>query len=67
MWLEYVQYSIGEMGQEDGTKRVRDVFERALTACGLHPVLGNTLWEAYREFENALLAGLQVIVPHMTC
>ncbi|KAK3597200.1 hypothetical protein CHS0354_003704 [Potamilus streckersoni] len=58
IWLEYVQYAIGGMGREDGIKRVRDVFEQALTAAGLHVAQGSSLWEAYREFENAILTGL---------
>ena len=61
LWLEYAQFSIGGMGEEGGIDRVRNVFERALAATGLHVTEGATLWEAYREFENAILAGLQVI------
>ena len=57
VWLEYVQFSIG--GKE-GMECVREVFESALTACGLHFTRGEPLWEAYREWENAILAGLQV-------
>ena len=38
---------------------VRDTFERALSAVGIHVASGSMLWEAYREFESALLAGLQ--------
>ncbi|KAJ8312590.1 hypothetical protein KUTeg_009963 [Tegillarca granosa] len=58
VWLEYVQYSIGGIGSKDGVTKIREVFERALTAGGLHTTLGSNLWEAYREFENAVLAGL---------
>ncbi|XP_064613155.1 squamous cell carcinoma antigen recognized by T-cells 3-like [Liolophura sinensis] len=58
VWLEYVQFSIGGMGHEGGIQRVRDVFERALTAAGLHVTKGAMIWEAYREFEAAVLAGL---------
>ncbi|XP_064424274.1 squamous cell carcinoma antigen recognized by T-cells 3 [Latimeria chalumnae] len=59
IWLEYAQYSIGGMGQEGGIGKVRDVFERALTAVGLHMTKGAAIWEAYREFENAILGTLQ--------
>ncbi|XP_029475546.1 squamous cell carcinoma antigen recognized by T-cells 3 isoform X2 [Rhinatrema bivittatum] len=59
IWLEYAQYSIGGMGQERGIEKVRMVFERALTAVGLHVTKGATMWEAYREFENAILSTLQ--------
>lgn len=65
VWLEYVQFSIGGMGQQNGVKRIRETFDRALTACGLHVSKGASLWEAYREFENAILAGLLVsTVPY---
>ena len=60
VWLEFVQHSIGAMGQPDGLRRVREAFERAVTAVGLHTVKGSMVWEAYREFENAILLGLQV-------
>nr|KAG5713215.1 hypothetical protein BaRGS_007742 [Batillaria attramentaria] len=58
VWLEYVQFVIGGMGSEGGIQHIRDVFENALTAVGLHVTQGANVWEAYREFENALLAGL---------
>ena len=61
VWLEYAQFAIGGMGREDGIPKARQVFDRALTACGLHVTKGANLWEAYREFENAILAGLLVI------
>ena len=48
------------MGEEGGVIKVREVFDKALTACGLHVSKGENLWEAYREFENAILAGLLV-------
>lgn len=60
VWLEYVQFAIGGMAGEGGVQHVRDVFERAVTAVGLHVSQGANVWEAYREFENALLAGLMV-------
>ncbi|KGL82069.1 Squamous cell carcinoma antigen recognized by T-cells 3, partial [Tinamus guttatus] len=63
IWLEYAQYSIGGIGQEGGVERVRAVFERALTAVGLHVTKGTALWEAYREFENAILETAQVGGP----
>ncbi|XP_010894687.1 squamous cell carcinoma antigen recognized by T-cells 3 isoform X2 [Esox lucius] len=59
IWLEYAQYSIGGMGQPGGIEKVRSIFERALTAVGLHMTKGATVWEAYREFENAILATVQ--------
>jgi hypothetical protein len=50
------------MGLQDGVETVRNTFERALTAVGLHVAKGAILWEAYREFENVMLAMLQVII-----
>uniref|UniRef100_A0A665UNG2 RRM domain-containing protein n=1 Tax=Echeneis naucrates TaxID=173247 RepID=A0A665UNG2_ECHNA len=35
------------------------IFERAVTAVGLHMTKGQTVWEAYREFENAILSTVQ--------
>ncbi|XP_077600507.1 spliceosome associated factor 3, U4/U6 recycling protein-like [Stigmatopora nigra] len=59
IWLEYAQYSIGGMGSPGGIERVRTIFERAITAVGLHMTKGQTVWEAYREFENVILATVQ--------
>lgn len=60
VWLEYVQFCIGGMGQIDGISHIRDVFERALSSAGIHVAAGSSLWEAYREFENALMSGYMV-------
>lgn len=62
MWLEYAQFSIGNMGLQDGVETVRNTFERALTTAGLHAAKGAILWEAYREFENVMLGMLQVML-----
>ncbi|XP_037536347.1 squamous cell carcinoma antigen recognized by T-cells 3 [Nematolebias whitei] len=59
IWLEYAQYSIGGMGSPGGMDKVRSIFERAVTAVGLHMTKGQMLWEAYREFENAILSTVQ--------
>ncbi|XP_069565465.1 squamous cell carcinoma antigen recognized by T-cells 3 [Brachyistius frenatus] len=59
IWLEYAQYSIGGMGSPGGIDKVRSIFERAVTAVGLHMTKGQSVWEAYREFENAILSTLQ--------
>ena len=60
LWVEYIQFSIGGMAAEGGLEAVRAVCERALTATGLHVAEGWMVWEAYREYENAILMGLQV-------
>ncbi|KAK7874320.1 hypothetical protein R5R35_007795 [Gryllus longicercus] len=59
LWLEYVQFSIGFMGDQNGMDNVRAVFERALTAAGLHVSKGVVLWEAYREFEQCMLTMIE--------
>ncbi|XP_067861844.1 squamous cell carcinoma antigen recognized by T-cells 3 [Heptranchias perlo] len=59
IWLEYAQYSIGGIGQQGGIERARGIFDRALTAVGLHMTKGAAIWEAFREFENAILGTLQ--------
>ncbi|KAG7200446.1 hypothetical protein KM043_016049 [Ampulex compressa] len=57
VWLEYLQFSIGNMGNEkDAAKNIRQLFERALTAVGLHTIKGAIIWEAFREFETVLYA-----------
>ncbi|KAJ6837434.1 squamous cell carcinoma antigen recognized by T-cells 3 isoform X1 [Iris pallida] len=37
-----------------GVLKMRNLFERALTAAGLHVLEGNKIWEAYREYEQAI-------------
>ncbi|XP_031164728.1 squamous cell carcinoma antigen recognized by T-cells 3 isoform X1 [Sander lucioperca] len=59
IWLEYAQYSIGGMGSPGGMDKVRSIFERAVTAVGLHMTKGQMVWEAYREFENVILSTVQ--------
>lgn len=63
IWLEYAQYSIGGMGLPGGIDKARSIFERAMTAVGLHVTKGQMVWEAYREFENAIFSTLQVCLP----
>lgn len=59
LWLEYIQFSIGGMGEEKGIENVRNICEKAIYLAGLHVTRGYSLWEVYREFETALLAGYQ--------
>lgn len=63
IWLEYGQYSVGGIGQKGGLDRVRSVFERALSSVGLHMTKGLAIWEAYREFENAIVEAARVSSP----
>ena len=55
LWLEYCQFSLNGIGTPEGVKEARSVFERAVVAAGVHVANGTFIWEAYREFENALL------------
>ncbi|CAI0376799.1 unnamed protein product [Linum tenue] len=60
LWCDYLSYiqesdpSVRECSP-DGISKARNVFERALTASGLHIAEGNKIWEAYREFEEAII------------
>lgn len=47
------------MGEENGIENVRKICKKAISFAGLHFSRGYALWEAYREFESALLAGYQ--------
>uniref|UniRef100_A0A7N6ATI8 Spliceosome associated factor 3, U4/U6 recycling protein n=1 Tax=Anabas testudineus TaxID=64144 RepID=A0A7N6ATI8_ANATE len=62
IWLEYAQYSIGGMGSPGGIDKVRSIFERAVTAVGLHMTKGQTVWEAYREFENLCILNASSVI-----
>ncbi|KAA8536632.1 hypothetical protein F0562_029110 [Nyssa sinensis] len=59
LWWDYLNYvreydpSIRECSPA-GILKARNLFERALTAAGLHVTEGSKIWEAYREFELAL-------------
>lgn len=59
VWLEYIQFSISDMGKPNGLELIRSVCERSLELAGLDVSKGYSLWEAYREFECAVLSGLQ--------
>lgn len=38
-----------------GISKARDLFERALTAAGLHVTQGSKIWEAYKQYEQDIL------------
>jgi hypothetical protein len=59
IWLEYIQFSIGGMADPNGIENIRSICEQAISFAGFHVKKGYLLWEAYREFETALLAGYQ--------
>lgn len=64
LWSEYLNFiqerdeSVSQCTPE-GVEKIRALFERALTAAGLHVVGGGKLWAAYREFEQALLITME--------
>ena len=55
LYLEYCQFALGSVGTEEGNQRARGVFEEAITAVGLNVNGGGVIWDAYREFELALM------------
>uniref|UniRef100_A0A8C0PIF4 Spliceosome associated factor 3, U4/U6 recycling protein n=2 Tax=Canis lupus TaxID=9612 RepID=A0A8C0PIF4_CANLF len=66
IWLEYGQYSVGGIGQKGGLEKVRSVFERALSSVGLHMTKGLAIWEAYREFESAIVEAARPIAGFLS-
>ncbi|XP_058512452.1 squamous cell carcinoma antigen recognized by T-cells 3 isoform X1 [Ochotona princeps] len=66
IWLEYGQYSVGGIGQKGGLEKVRSVFERALSSVGLHVTKGLAVWEAYREFENAIVEAARPVAGFLS-
>ena len=39
----------------DGISKARNLFERAVTAAAVHVAQGSQIWEAYTQFEQAVL------------
>lgn len=64
LWSEYLNFiqerdeSVSQCTLE-GVEKMRALFERALTAVGVHVEDGGKLWAAYREFEQALLIAME--------
>ncbi|KAI3977266.1 hypothetical protein MKX01_009235 [Papaver californicum] len=60
LWCDYLKYveehdpAVHDFSPE-GLSKMRNLYERALTAAGLHVTEGKRIWEAYREFENNLI------------
>lgn len=42
------------------------MFERALSSVGLHVTKGLAIWEAYREFESAIMEAARVSARSLT-
>jgi tetratricopeptide (TPR) repeat protein len=63
LWVEYLEFveendlSVAQC-TPPGITKMRALCERALAAAGLHFTEGGKVWEAYREFEQALLISM---------
>lgn len=60
LWCDYINFVqdydlFVREGSPTGISKLRNLFERALTAAGLHIAEGYKIWEAYRKFEQTLL------------
>ncbi|KAF0893563.1 hypothetical protein E2562_026979, partial [Oryza meyeriana var. granulata] len=60
LWRDYLDFveehdkSVSQCSPS-GLAKMRNLFEHAITAGGLHVTDGSKLWEAYREYEMAIL------------
>lgn len=79
LWCDYINF-VQEHDREvsqctpAGILKMRDLFERALTAAGLHVSDGSKIWEAYREFEQAIFftiddadSGVRISFHRLSC
>ncbi|KAJ7294310.1 hypothetical protein O6H91_Y267000 [Diphasiastrum complanatum] len=60
LWVEYLEFveehdAAVSQCTSQGLAKMRALFERSLGAAGLHLAEGWKVWEAYREFEQAVL------------
>ncbi|CAM8973392.1 unnamed protein product [Rhodiola kirilowii] len=55
LWCDYISFIKEHDRSDSGIEKVKNLFERALTATGLHVMDGGKIWEAYREYEQAIL------------
>ncbi|XP_047337587.1 squamous cell carcinoma antigen recognized by T-cells 3 isoform X2 [Impatiens glandulifera] len=60
LWCDYLEFvqehdpTVRECSPS-GVSKTRNLFERALVAAGLHMTEGSKIWEAYRDFEQAIV------------
>ncbi|XP_057977846.1 uncharacterized protein LOC131164571 isoform X2 [Malania oleifera] len=59
LWCDYLNFiqeydPLVRDRSPDGISKARNLFERAVTAAGLHVVEGSKIWESYRQFEQAI-------------
>lgn len=70
LWLQYLEFveerdtSVADC-TEPGIAKMRALFERALTSTGLHFTEGGKVWEAYRDYESALLLSMAEASPEV--
>ena len=70
LWLHYLEFveerdtAVAEC-TEAGIAKMRALFERALTSTGLHFSEGGKVWEAYRDYELALLLSMAEASPEV--
>ncbi|CAI9101486.1 OLC1v1038822C2 [Oldenlandia corymbosa var. corymbosa] len=61
LWCDYLDFlckhdPVVREGSADGSSKLRNVFERAVVAAGLHVVEGSKIYETYRSFAQAHLS-----------
>ena len=50
---------MNNIGSPSDIEKARAVFEKAITAVGLHVTEGASIWDGYRDFEMAILDSYQ--------
>lgn len=55
-YLNFVQEHDPSIYSAVGISKARNLFERALTAAGLHVTGGHRIWEMYRNYEQVILS-----------
>ncbi|KAL5475045.1 hypothetical protein EMCRGX_G027093 [Ephydatia muelleri] len=62
LWLLFAKFALEKFSAfPEGMEFPRDIFEKAIIACGLHVSSAGLLWNAYREYEMAILSSLQEV------
>lgn len=64
LWCDYLNFvqerdQLVAQCEPDGIQKMRNLYERALAAAGLHVVHGGKIWEAYREYEQAIFLTME--------
>lgn len=59
LWCDYINFvqeydPLVRECSTNGISKARNLFERAVIAAGLHVAEGSRIYEAYREFEQAI-------------